>query len=106
MSSFCLGPSPTDHIPSKPPPKGEPDPKLFNVLALKEFSNCHILVVHYPNCTNYEGRKVLLIAGPYDPNLTFLDPHFTDDSQLLARFRPTPAGLRLAELTAKAYSND
>ena len=104
MASFCLGPSPTDHI--LPPPKGEPDPKFFNVLTLKEFDNCHILVVRYPNCTNYEGHKVLLMAGPCNPEATFLDPHFTNDSKLLARFRPTPEGLRLAELTAKAYSNE
>jgi hypothetical protein len=51
-----------------------------------------VLKVSYPNCTNYEGKKILVFVGDVTVkimNSTTLDPHFETGSDLVARFVPT-----------------
>lgn len=54
----------------------------------------------YPNCPTFEGRKLILFAGVTAAWLraqTAIDPHFTEGGHIVARFAPTPEGLRLAK---------
>lgn len=51
--------------------------------------------VHYPDCTNYEGDKILLLERPiYNIRVAGgrLDPHFFKGSGLIARLVPTNEG--------------
>lgn len=77
-----------------------PVPDNFKVLKEDSFGKFSVVMVHYPNCTNYEGKKVMVLKwkskGKKASNLTWLDPHFTDkasvDPKVIARFAPTNDG--------------
>jgi len=92
------------------PPKGDPDPKKFNVVRFSVLGTAKqqwtVAEVTYPNCTNYEGRKIMVYRGDCSLQLitaTYLDPHFTNDDNLspVARFEPTEEGWAMAEKFAK-----
>jgi len=64
-----------------------------------------IAEVQYPNCTNFEGKKILVFKGMTIRELATLDeldPHFYEDSKLIARFVPTCEGMSMAR--SLAYS--
>lgn len=82
-----------------------PDPYRFQVLRVEAFCTngrpYYVSEIHYPNCTNYEGRKILLTV--WDPRLrSMLDPHFSDDNTLLGRFVPNALGWEMACRTARS----
>jgi hypothetical protein len=67
--------------------------------------------VLYPDCTNYEGRKILVLYGNKAALLstTHLDPHFCDgphDLKVFARFEPTEDGWDAACATAARLKYD
>jgi len=81
---------------------GNPDPANFNVISTEQRGKWLICVVEYPDCQNYEGRKVLVFHD-VDIQELFqqerLDPHFCDTANHIspvARFEPTERGLQLA----------
>ncbi len=93
----------------KPP---NPDPRKF-VLGQYEQIGAHLAVwIRYPNCTAYEGRKVLVFADTTIEQLAecpLIDPHFSDTVPQytrtpVARFEPTLRGWRLARICAVAIS--
>jgi len=90
ISSGCINP--------KPP---NPDPLRFTVLRNEIVNGRSILLVYYPDCTTYEGRKLLLLKSKYKKSKR-LDPHFTNDSEnsILARFEPNDTGWYLAKICA------
>ena len=56
-----------------------------------------LLLVHYPDCTTYQGLKYILMDSKYySPDMDELDPHFLEDNHILARFKPNKQGLDLA----------
>jgi len=78
-----------------------PDPKNFKILDIEEIGNYVIAKIRYPNCTNYEGNKILVFHGRSKTDILAMytiDPHFCDncDNGLIARFAPTKAGWNLA----------
>lgn len=85
-----------------PVPTGNPDPKNFTIKRIVSAGKYSALEVNYPNCTNYEGNKILVVWG--DENLmrrlNRLDPHFSDSDEsyweLIARFQPTEKGWMMA----------
>lgn len=82
-------------VPHSAPPN--PDPFNFSIVRATEDDYGHTLVeVMYPDCTNYEGRKILLLEKTLNEinDLSSLDPHFMDDKSngLIARFEPTDRG--------------
>ena len=100
-------------ISSSPPsdfnsvPKGNPNPLRFEILRVATQGSALVAEVKYPDCTNYEGRKILLFKGNMTEEklrrLSTLDPHFTDDPQTpspIARFEPTPYGWAMARSLA------
>lgn len=55
--------------------------------------------VKYFGCTNYEGDKLLLFFEMTEKELRALrelDPHFTEKSKLIGRFKPDAGGEALA----------
>ena len=95
----------------KPAPvlfEGNPDPKNF-VIERAEMIGLHVVAeVVYPDCKNYEGRKILVFKGctiAYLAKQEFLDPHFCHNSthpSPFARFEPTEDGWYAARLCAKS----
>jgi hypothetical protein len=92
-----------------PVPRGNPDPCSFIYVRHEVRDNFLLLEVIYPNCTNFEGRKILLLRSNSRTLLDWpervwerpLDPHFQDDKfpiMLLARFQPTTLGWELGRI--------
>lgn len=76
-----------------------PNPFNFKIVHVERFKNCYLSVINYPNCTNFEGNKVLITK--WDPRNKFeLDPHFSEGYGLIARFEPSLEGIELARLFA------
>lgn len=57
-----------------------------------------LLEIQYPDCTNYEGRKILVFEDTALIELTrqgSIDPHFSNNPRFkspMARFEPTAKG--------------
>lgn len=86
-----------------------PDPRNFEVKSISRVNGYIILKVHYPNCKNYEGMKILVFKGMTElelMNLKSIDPHFCDGKHPspIARFVPTGAGWDMAHELCKALS--
>lgn len=77
-----------------------PNPKNFRIIKHQHIRHYLVMHVVYPNCTNFEGNKILVFRDVIDPtsllNATDLDPHFFPDSKLVARFVPTNIGWHMA----------
>lgn len=81
-----------------------PNPNPTNYVVEKAFEGNYFLVVmvRYPDCTNYEGRKILVYRGVTLKGLLgqrSIDPHFSDNSNFyspIARFVPTEEGWGMA----------
>ncbi len=70
-----------------------PNPLRWSELQVYQSRNACAVMVNYPNCTNFEGNKVLVLPGTWDDNRKELDPHFSDDNDSpLARFKPNRKG--------------
>lgn len=77
-------------------PNSNPDPEVFRILQEDLINGYLILLVEYPNCTNFEGKKLMVYKGFNSSaallklNRGKLDPHFaTTKGSPIARFRPT-----------------
>jgi hypothetical protein len=81
-----------------------PDPRNFLVERIehKDMGRHIVILVKYPDCNNYEGRKILVFNGltlEELVNLEILDPHFSSEKPELspiARFVPTKLGWKMA----------
>ena len=72
-----------------------PDPKNFEILRSHFLGELACLVVKYPDAKNYEGYKILVLRDTTEEdvrNLSELDPHFSEDGKVIARFKPTKDG--------------
>lgn len=78
-----------------------PNPFVFTILKKFQRGNIFLLEVKYPNCTNFEGHKIIVISlEDYNKAIESkkLDPHFSDEGQtVIARFEPTEKGWKLAK---------
>lgn len=84
-----------------------PDPNNWKILQAKEVGKFLILMMEYPNCTNYEGKKILLFEDITLIDLVNqkqIDPHFfpanSNFKSPIARFEPTTRGWYMAEILA------
>lgn len=87
-----------------------PNPSRWKLLDSTIYDNAVVLLVQYLDCTNFEGKKVIVYEGDsatvwkvflkrgWHPKL---DPHFTDKGlSPIARFPPTKRGAELADKLA------
>ena len=78
-----------------------PNPHKFKVEQLYAYPNCYVSLINYPNCSNFEGNKILVTT--YNPlDRDSIDPHFYQNSGLLARFEPSSRGMALAHSLAES----
>jgi len=77
-----------------------PNPKNFNVVRTVTIGKYLVAQVNYPDCTNYEGNKVLVFKNVTlrkFAKLDTIDPHFCDKHLApIARFVPTSEGWQMA----------
>lgn len=89
-------------------PNPQPSPYNFKIVESLQVGQFLVVQVNYPNCTNYEGNKILLYDGidiEFLIKQNYIDPHFSEDKKLrhpIARFEPTSSGwsnaVKLCEL--------
>lgn len=82
-----------------------PNPFRFTIKEQYYYDNVAILLVNYPDCTTFNGDKILLVDRfkLRDFHKKKLDPHFLDDEShpIIARFKPTNNGMRMAKACAR-----
>lgn len=79
------------------PTDANPNPNKFDIVKAYGLPNFFALKVNYPNCTNYEGNKILVYEGDIVKllNQKHIDPHFSDNEEFMSpicRFEPTDRG--------------
>lgn len=86
---------------------GNPDPKVFSIVRTEQVRGMLVVMLVYPNCTNYEGRKILVYEDYKEDDFRRrreIDPHFCDGCVApVARFKPTDDGWRMAVAFCKAW---
>ena len=81
-----------------------PNPHNFKIIVICVLGEYTMLEVEYPDCKNYEGKKLLVYKGVSlsdIQNAKILDPHFCDNPDCMspiARFEPTERGWEEATL--------
>lgn len=98
----------TPNAPTPLPPN--PNPNRYNVLRYVEEGNWLLIEVQYPDCTTYEGRKILLYYQTTYKRLKAqksIDPHFSNNTTMIspfARFVPNEGGWNAAKRLIQYYS--
>lgn len=76
-----------------------PNPSNYKILKAVEENGFLILKINYPNCTNFEGNKILVFARGVTlldiVNQKLIDPHFSSNDSYhspIARFEPSDRG--------------
>lgn len=89
-------------------PDSNPNPAVFTILTEKMIGKFLVLHVNYPNCTNFEGHKLMVYKGFKNSkdllrlNNGKLDPHFSNKrGSPIARFAPVQSSIDLIEKMAK-----
>ena len=78
-----------------------PDPSRWEIIRQYNLHGYFLLEIKYLDCTNYEGRKILLYKGKMNPLQKERDPHFsTWPNSPIARFKPDKDGWDNALLLA------
>lgn len=88
-------------------PQGNPNPARFKIVSVESVNNFLIVVIDYPDCNNFEGKKILVYLNVTEAKirkLAEIDPHFTsNDFSPIARFEPTVLGLKMARFLCHNY---
>lgn len=94
----------------KPIASVNPNPHRFNILRSQQVGLCLVLEVRYPDCTNYEGRKIMVFENTTLEHIEkqeIIDPHFFPSGKKfkspIARLEPTERGWKMAILLAALY---
>lgn len=85
------------------PAPGQPVPHRFSIRLAEQRGPFCIALVHYPDATVYNGKKLLLYHAREKTirEANALDPHFTETGlSPIARFEPTKRGWAMARLVA------
>jgi hypothetical protein len=88
---------------NSPKYKGNPDPANYKIINHKQINEYLIVQLNYPNCTNFEGEKILVFKDVTFEQLKkqkLIDPHFSNNENYfhpIARFIPTEDGWHMAE---------
>lgn len=81
-----------------------PNPNPFNyyIRSIEQVKGNVVAQIVYPDCTTYEGMKIILFKNADVgklKNLSAIDPHFLEDCEeykVFARFEPTQEGYNAA----------
>lgn len=88
-----------------------PDPYNFRVISLVQIKGYPILHINYPDCTNYEGNKIIVFDKTLNTkrfnNIERIDPHFINGKDSpIARFEPTERGMKMAISFVTNYNEE
>lgn len=81
-----------------PPALPNPNPKNYEIVRYEQVNDHLAIEIRYPDCTNYEGRKVMVYRNVDLDQLRAqgaIDPHFANNPKFIspfARFEPTDKG--------------
>jgi hypothetical protein len=95
----CKSPNESSSPKNGPP---NPDPHNYKFIRVQETAGFLLVQLNYPDCTNYEGNKILLFKGVTLVELInqkYIDPHFFQSKEVrspVARFVPTDEGWNMA----------
>lgn len=93
---------------------GNPNKYRYTVIRSERVGAGVVAVVHYPDCTNFHGNKILVYEDgeafdaiwkradgePQGP----IDPHFLEEGMSpIARFEPTTRGWEMAQRFARMH---
>ena len=82
-----------------------PNPAVFEILYVEQVGKHVVANIQYPDCTNYEGKKVCVFLHTTEKEWRKqkrLDPHFSKTGfSPFARFKPTDNGFDAAILLCK-----
>ena len=87
---------------NEPPKLPNPDPKNYIITHEYICGKFIVLKIRYPDCTNFEGNKILVYKDITLEDLKkqgSIDPHFSDNKEFhspIARFEPTQEGIKMA----------
>lgn len=87
-----------------------PDPYNWIINRSQKVGNYLIVDVTYPDCVNYEGKKIMVYEGINTKDLRdqkSIDPHFSSNKKFhspVARFEPTEFGWEIAVKLAKVLT--
>ena len=87
--------------------KTSPNPNKYNFEIKKELcktNNHYLLLVNYPDCTTFNGDKLIIIKGELPDKE--LDPHFFENGNVIARFKPDKEGEELGILLMVSIANN
>lgn len=82
--------------------RGNPNPNNYNILRTVQIGKYLVILIHYPDCKNYEGKKILMYENITIEQLIkqqLIDPHFSNNKKYkspIARFQPTDNGWDMA----------
>ena len=88
-----------------------PNPFKFVIIKHTEVGDFLVIKIKYPDCTNYEGMKILVFRGIGIQDLyrqNSIDPHFSDNKRYhspVARFEPSEWGWKAAITACKHWNN-
>jgi hypothetical protein len=88
-----------------------PNPANFRILHSEQIGDYLLLSILYPDCINYEGKKILVFKGVTLSELKKqkrIDPHFSENKLYhspIARFEPTLTGWKMAQTFTKEMNN-
>ena len=106
MGRLCFRSSDSDPDPPAARAPGEPDPRSFTIVSKQRSHDYVIAEVQFPDCTTYEGRKILVYRRRVFDRVQragVMDPHFLEHGDCpLARFAPTADGMRAAQAMVTA----
>lgn len=98
--------------PSKQTNPRNPDPHKYEIIDSISINNFLIVIIKYPNCTNYEGKKILVYRNCTIEQLKNqaegIDPHFCRKKypkSPIARFEPTKEGAKMAVFFVQNYKD-
>jgi len=87
-----------------------PNPKNFKIIRSERFGKFLMVEVMYPDCKNFEGRKIMVYFDTTVVKLKkqgSLDPHFSDNKNYyspIARFIPNTTGWLMGTLLCKSLN--
>jgi hypothetical protein len=73
-----------------------PNRYVFTIEEKLEGEKFDLYIVNYPHATTFKGKKVIVVKKGTVITDEF-DPHFFENGNIIARFKPTVQGIALAK---------
>lgn len=92
-------------------PPGNPNPENYKVLRSLQLGKYLIVIIQYPDCKNYEGKKIMVYESDIETLLAQkkIDPHFSNNTNFkspIARFVPNYSGWNMAKILCVSLTAD